>query len=175
MKEAYAWGCTDLRGLLQQHRSPLVHWCCHGQWVKDGLSAGYFFHALLTLNVKGHSFHRKIFVLFLCFLEAGNQKGLPFPQACLGHRRLLRSVGKSNRCSIICVLYAAIHIIPVLPCLRQNTDSHHTKAGIPDILGFSSRQGGGVLFCFLCVTRFQCRLAMCFPSNAKSIAGQVDF
>lgn len=124
--------------------------------------------------MKGHGFHRKIFVLFH-FLEARNQNGLPFPQACLGHRRLLRSVGKSKRYSIICVLYAAIHIIPVLPCLQQNIDSHRTKAGLPDIFGFSSRQGGGVLFCFLCVTRFQCRLAMCFPSNAKSTAGQVDF
>lgn len=108
---------------MRKHRSPLAHWCCRGQWVKDGLSAGYFCRALLTLNVKGRGFHRRIFALFLWFLEAGNQKGLPFPQTCLGGRRLLRSVGKSNRYSIICVHYATTHIILVLPCLRQNTGS----------------------------------------------------
>jgi len=44
----------------QQHSSPLARQCCRGWWVKDGHSAGYFFQAPLTLNVKGHSFSASV-------------------------------------------------------------------------------------------------------------------
>lgn len=98
-----------------------------GGWRMD-FQQEYFFHALRTLNVEGHGSHREIFVLFLwVFLEAGNQKGLPFPQSFLGGRGLLRSVGKSNRYSTICVLYATTYIILGLPCLWQNIGSSMRK------------------------------------------------
>lgn len=59
---------------------------------------------------------------------------------------------------------------------------HHTKAGLPDILGllYFGQDGDGLVcfgffFYFVSFTRFQFCFATCFVSNAKSIAGQVDF
>ena len=187
-----AWSCTDLHGLLQRRGSataqePTCTLVLSRSAGEGWTSIRIFCSCFAYLECERARFSQEDFCFVSLFFGSRESERSAFSTDLFGRQEASKecererkekgvSKGKSNRYSINCVLYATTHIILVLPCLRQNVGSTIRKLGyqIFWVLGL----GKVVVFCFVffvCVTRFQCHFAMCFPSNAKSIAGQVDF